>query len=814
MHNPELRPSNYNYDAATLLLRIRALFDRDDDLLGDVLLRSVLARASGSPTQHVITRIDVLPKGQAAGSREPLDYGTILFVMESLTRESLLGRLAALPEKQFRIGDQIISLAGLGFSDTYEPSRNSYCEWPCRVFDISFGYAHQVSQEPLLHPNLPTYSSAYDAIESFLDLAKFGGPSDGRLGRLQLIIPNLNARIDTLNLVDRRLRLTTAGARKADSLKAAVDYKSEKTAKREEKQFRGRELEFALAFHPSELNVWLVSLNGFLADFHRENLYHSSGANAVLPKLPYNDVLTPSVFGASELPLLKTSSDEPRRAVILTALALEYKAVKAHLRNVRETTHPRGTVYEEGEFTASDGSSWQVYIAETGAGNSAAARETERAISRFSPEIVVFVGVAGGLKDVALGDVVVATKVYGYESGKAKREFLPRPQVHDTAYELQQRARAEAKREDWLKRVDSGSKRKVKVFVAPIASGEKVLASQRSALVAFLRNNYGDALAVDMEGWGFLDAMHANAGVLGLIVRGISDQLDGKSKADAAGSQARAAKHASAFTFEVLSKLRPRGFAPSGGAVSEASGATKVPGETRADAMESSYAPFHHSARIDELIKGVVLGDGHSAVAPAIEIVKATDASGHNELLQELLNYQDCQDQDTLWKALPTIEACAGLAPDLFTRAVLSRMANNSDFSVRASAASICMDLAQFAPDRVPVDLLVKLSVYNEDWYVQAPANAALKAMARPMPAVLGLYFKRLRSEEAEERMHAAQALAEVATHEPEVLDPDALKKELFRLRSIRDKDAAVLIARILPRVRRSRRIQGYKYGL
>jgi hypothetical protein len=26
------------------------------------------------------------------------------------------------------------------------------------------------------------------------------------------------------------------------------------------------------------------------------------------------------------------------------------------------------------------------------------------------------------------------------------------------------------------------------------------------------------------------------------------------------------------------------------------------------------------------------------------------------------------------------------------------------------------MDLAQFAPDRVLVDILMKLSVYNEDW--------------------------------------------------------------------------------------------------
>ncbi len=93
-------------------------------------------------------------------------------------------------------------------------------------------------------------------------------------------------------------------------------------------------------------------------------------------------------------------------------------------------------------------------------------------------------------------------------------------------------------------------------------------------------------------------------------------------------------------------------------------------------------------------------------------------------------------DQELLWKALPTIEACAEFSPFLVSRSVLWEMAQNPDFSVRSSAASICMDLAQFAPDRVPVDLLTRLSVYSEDWYVESPANAALKAMAWHMPAV------------------------------------------------------------------------------
>ncbi|NET60508.1 MAG: 5'-methylthioadenosine/S-adenosylhomocysteine nucleosidase [Symploca sp. SIO2E6] len=268
------------------------------------------------------------------------------------------------------------------------------------------------------------------------------------------------------------------------------------------------------------------------------------------------------------------------RAVILTAISVEYRAVRANLKQL--TRHPYRENYEQGTFSA-NGQVWDVRIAATGPGNILAALQTERAIACFNPDVILFVGVAGGIKDVRLGDVVCATKVYGYESGKVEKVNLPRANFGLSAFNLEEIARSEANSNDWINRLaclkkDAGTRGRgdtetrefsslvvnqslwesdstPAVLVAPIASGEKVIASKESQVFKFLRTHYGDAVAVEMEGIGFLNATHANPQVSAMVIRGISDLIDGKSEADAQGYQEIAACHASAFAFEVLAKF-------------------------------------------------------------------------------------------------------------------------------------------------------------------------------------------------------------------------------------------------------------------
>jgi nucleoside phosphorylase len=244
-------------------------------------------------------------------------------------------------------------------------------------------------------------------------------------------------------------------------------------------------------------------------------------------------------------------------AVIITAISEEYKAVRAHFTDVEEETHPNGKVYKWGIFS-SNNRTWGVAITQIGAGNANAAAETTRAIDFFQPSVVLFVGIAGGIKeDVKLGDVVAATKIYGYESGKVEEEgFRPRPDAPRVSYRLEQRALSEANEEEWLQKIPGRRpKRTPRAWVGAIAAGDKVLASRDSEIYNLLRSNYGDALAVEMEGHGFLQALRANQEVNAVVIRGISDLIEGKNRKGENTRQITAARHASAFAFQILSKL-------------------------------------------------------------------------------------------------------------------------------------------------------------------------------------------------------------------------------------------------------------------
>lgn len=249
-------------------------------------------------------------------------------------------------------------------------------------------------------------------------------------------------------------------------------------------------------------------------------------------------------------------------ALIATALSLETDAVLDFVEPESDTIHPRGARYPTGQFITPEGS-WRVVIVQVGKGNPRAAAEVTRAIDYVHPSLVLFVGIAGGVKDVRIGDIVVGDKVYYVESGKAVEGsdggsvFQPRPEADRGSYELLQLAESIRRRGAWRDRArpdvyTSASLEDAKVVTGPIAAGEIVLASKDSEEYKRVRTAYGDAVAVEMEGHGFSLASYLSGGVPNLVLRGVSDLVEGKSDADSTGSQPAAARRAAAFAFELL----------------------------------------------------------------------------------------------------------------------------------------------------------------------------------------------------------------------------------------------------------------------
>lgn len=242
--------------------------------------------------------------------------------------------------------------------------------------------------------------------------------------------------------------------------------------------------------------------------------------------------------------------------LVVTALQLERRAVRAHLHAL-SIEDQSGLSADLGKLSLG-ARDLSVAVIETGAGNVDAATLTSRAEEHFKPDIVAMVGVAGGLKDVSIGDVVASSKVYWLEGGKQKKHLVPRPDFAPVSTSLVQTARAIATGDEWLSRiVEPGGEwpaagHPPRAVVAPIVAGEKVLANERSAVARLARRVYSDALLVDMEDFGTLRGGHSTERARVIAIRAASDLVDDKEAADAAGAQPLAAANAAGFFIELL----------------------------------------------------------------------------------------------------------------------------------------------------------------------------------------------------------------------------------------------------------------------
>jgi nucleoside phosphorylase len=190
-----------------------------------------------------------------------------------------------------------------------------------------------------------------------------------------------------------------------------------------------------------------------------------------------------------------------------------------------------------------------------GAKNENTALATEKVMRNFSPHAAILCGVAGGVKDVAIGDVVVGTKFYGYDFGKVTSDgFKTRPEAGYYSKHMLATAQSVAASTAWRSRCRNNQP--CKVIFGAIAAANKVVAATDSVEFRRLKDDFNDTTAVEMEAVGFSQAMHFYPAIPHINIRGISDLLDNKSKSDEGGSQERAADNMAAFVLELVYQLK------------------------------------------------------------------------------------------------------------------------------------------------------------------------------------------------------------------------------------------------------------------
>lgn len=352
--------------------------------------------------------------------------------------------------------------------------------------------------------------------------------------------------------------------------------------------------------------------------------------------------------------------------VILTALNLEYQAVRQRLAGPQVHRHERGTRFEVGTV---QGTSHRVALGLTSKGNQSAAVIAERAIQEFSPVAVLFVGVAGALWDTArLGDVVMATHVYAYHGGTSEDDGLKaRPRVWEAPHGISQLASHLARMNDWAEPTPKDEDMPQVRFGA-VAAGEVVQNSKVSREANWIRQHYNDALAIEMEAAGVAQAGHLNGAPVA-IIRGISDRADGtKNSAEDRNWQPRAAANAAAFATRLAVELMGE---------QEETAMHRDERARSADGFDRHVSNTAHNSTVG-IMAGTVTGS-------SVHMSAVTEASGPTDLITELGTFrhqlarhrtEGALDEDTYREALTdlgsAIRAAGGNTPEASKRTVMT----------------------------------------------------------------------------------------------------------------------------------------------
>jgi len=256
-----------------------------------------------------------------------------------------------------------------------------------------------------------------------------------------------------------------------------------------------------------------------------------------------------------------------RGVLIVTALPLEARAVRAELGLDCEAVSSAGSTFDRAQLPSADGKAFPVRLITAGELNVSSAIETTLEILACKPQFTFFVGVAGAVPDVTspdttlrLGDVVISSKIYGQAGVLRASELELRPIPCNVSKNLLRIGLKVASSYGSGGSVTGGNDvpcGDFAIHVKPILSSDYLIKSRDNPIFQRLQSSFPDAYAVDQEALGFGYASN-NLGVEAIAVRGISDNLAGKNATSDQHWQPRAASNAAKVVARMLGELMSR----------------------------------------------------------------------------------------------------------------------------------------------------------------------------------------------------------------------------------------------------------------
>lgn len=251
---------------------------------------------------------------------------------------------------------------------------------------------------------------------------------------------------------------------------------------------------------------------------------------------------------------MKTKQAPKVQVVILTPLPEEFEGVRSLLEDGGSFTDVVfKRTYWIGYLRTAKNETLRIALRLSQKGHLSTAEAVQQSMQTFDAALLVLFGTAAGIKKVGMGDVVVATAGYSYESGKiVPGGFMSNPRAIEASPNWIGVANNVALQSDWHPEKGEPQQRLPAVYFGPIISGEKVITDPNHQIAAQFKTHFQDAIALEMEAFAFLHAARNYPKVETLIIRGVSDFMADKEQANLGGSKKRAINHAAAFLYAVL----------------------------------------------------------------------------------------------------------------------------------------------------------------------------------------------------------------------------------------------------------------------